>query len=215
MTGPGRLRLFVGRPQGPAVDVVLRDVVAPALLQREALVDVFMARRGADGDDERVIVTVWSGGGQTETDLEQDLLVAGGVTFAEDERPGVETMPLRIALRHDRRVEPAVLRVFRGSVRDGHFESYLDAARSGALFDGATNAGAVALYLGAADAPRFVTVSAWVDWNSIESATGGDIRRPFATRHQELLDRVDATHYEIIPNIPRPAAEMQATLRGR
>lgn len=206
MSVHGVLRLLACRPQAAAVDVVLRDVVAPGLLARNGLLDVFMARHGDEDDDARIVCTVWAADAAPTDAIERDLLAAGGAALEGEAASRLDVLPVRIALRHDGRPEPAVLRVFRGTVREGAFDTYLEAARSGALFDGATNAGAVALYLAAADAPQFITVSAWVDWDSIAAATGGDIRRPFATRHQELLERVDARHYEIVPNVTRPAS---------
>jgi len=205
MSVHGVLRLFACRPEAAAVDLILRDVVAPGVLARRGLLDVFMARHGDEDDDARVVCTVWAPDAAPTDAIEHDLLVAGGATFGRETASRLDVLPVRIALRHDGRTEPAVLRVFRGTVRDGAFDTYLEAARSGALFDGATNLGAVALYLAAAAAPDFITVSAWVDWDSIAAATGGNIRRPFATRHQELLERVDAQHYEILPNVARPA----------
>ncbi|HET7725803.1 MAG TPA: hypothetical protein VFK54_00620 [Candidatus Limnocylindrales bacterium] len=205
MSVHGVLRLFACRPQADAVDVILRDVVAPGLLARDGLLDVFMARHGDEDDDARIVCTVWAADAAPTDAIEHDLLVTGGATLEGEAASRLDVLPVRIALRHDGRPEPAVLRVFRGTVREGAFDTYLESARSGALFDGATNAGAVALYLAAAEAPDFITVSAWVDWDSIAAATGGDIRRPFATRHQELLERLDAQHYEILPNVTRPA----------
>lgn len=203
MTGQGTLRLLAFRPQADAADDALRQSVVPALLDRPGLVDIFLARHGAEWDDERVIVTVWDEHASTPERLEEELLAGAGIEVGDLSR--LDVLPVRIALRHPGRQAPSVLRVFRGTVRSGAWDTYLEAAQSGALFDGATNLGAIALYLAAECAPDFVTVSAWVDWPSIEAATGGDIRRPFATRNQELLERVHAAHYEILPNVARPA----------
>jgi hypothetical protein len=41
-------------------------------------------------------------------------------------------------------------------------------------------------------------VSVWESWSALEAATGGDIRRPIATRHPERIERWDAAHFEVI-----------------
>jgi hypothetical protein len=43
-----------------------------------------------------------------------------------------------------------------------------------------------------------VTLSVWESWSAIEAATGGDVRRPMATRHPERIIAWEATHLEII-----------------
>jgi hypothetical protein len=44
----------------------------------------------------------------------------------------------------------------------------------------------------------FVTMSVWESWAALETATGGDVQRPVATRHPERIERWDAAHFEII-----------------
>lgn len=105
------------------------------------------------------------------------------------------------ALFRDDRADPArVLRVFRGRVRAGELDAYIDEAATGTRADAAVGHGPLALYLGAdpASPDTFVTTSAWGDWSEIERATGGDIRRPVATRHPERLVDADVLHFEVI-----------------
>jgi len=56
----------------------------------------------------------------------------------------------------------------------------------------------MALYLADRGDDRFVTISAWREWADIEWATGGDVRRPAATRQSERLLEWDVEHYEIV-----------------
>ena len=49
----------------------------------------------------------------------------------------------------------------------------------------------------------FVTLSTWTEWDVVEDATGGDIRRPAATRHAERLVAWSASHFEVVG--PEPA----------
>jgi hypothetical protein len=110
----------------------------------------------------------------------------------------------------ERSEPPRILRVFRGEVREGETDAYLEEARAGTLSDAAMNEGLVALYLGVEWPSRFVTVSAWTGWGAIEEATGGNTRRPLATRNAERLEAFDVGHYEILPNSLRPAAQPEA-----
>jgi hypothetical protein len=50
-------------------------------------------------------------------------------------------------------------------------------------------------------ADRFVTLSVWSDWTTLQAATGGDVDRPVTTRHAQLLTDFHAEHYEAIPEL--------------
>jgi hypothetical protein len=99
--------------------------------------------------------------------------------------------------------EAKVLRLVEGSVRDGEFDRYVEEAESGTLGDAAAGRGPVALYLARAGRSDFVTLSTWTEWDVVEDATGGDIRRPAATRHAERLVAWSASHFEVVG--PEPA----------
>lgn len=109
--------------------------------------------------------------------------------------------PLEVALGLVQPTEPQVLRIFRGAVREGELNAYVDEARAGTIADIEAGHGPHALYLGVDPPTEFVTVSLWDDWDAIESATGGDIRRPVATRHADRLTRGTAQHYEVVTDI--------------
>jgi hypothetical protein len=53
---------------------------------------------------------------------------------------------------------------------------------------------------------RFITVSAWTDWEAIARATGGNIRQPMTTRNVARILKGNAAHYEILPSTSRPPA---------
>ena len=56
-------------------------------------------------------------------------------------------MPLRLTLRFPSEAAPQVLRVFRGEIRDGRVDEYLDAARAGADRDALLGEGPLAVFL--------------------------------------------------------------------
>jgi hypothetical protein len=118
----------------------------------------------------------------------------------------LDILPLAFAVRHDRAAPPIILRVYRGQVRPGELEAYVEEAHDGTLADGRTNEGLVALYLGTQPPARFITVSAWTDWEAIERATGGNIRQPVATRNAARIAMGSVAHYEILPATTRPPA---------
>ncbi len=64
--------------------------------------------------------------------------------------------------------------------------------------------GPLALYLALEEPDRFVTLSVWSSWSALEVATGGDVGRPVATRHEERLLAWEAAHYEVLPNMTHP-----------
>ena len=49
-----------------------------------------------------------------------------------------------------------------------------------------------------------MTLSVWSSWSALEVATGGDVGRPIATRHEERLLAWEAAHYEVLPNMGHP-----------
>ena len=41
-------------------------------------------------------------------------------------------------------------------------------------------------------------MSLWPDWAAIERATGGDVRRPMATKDSARIVDMDIVHYEVV-----------------
>jgi hypothetical protein len=145
-------------------------------------------------------MAAWAGGPFNELVAEQALIPAIEVL-------GLEVLPVAVALGLVHPTEPQVLRIFRGVVRDGELNAYVDEARAGTIADIESGHGPHALYLAVDPPASFVTVSLWGDWQAIESATGGDIRRPIATRHADRLSRGTAQHYEVVTDISAAIAE--------
>jgi hypothetical protein len=195
------MRLSSFRPIGEAsmLDATLRDEVLPRLDGTLGLVGAWIGRQGADRGHERQLVSVW----RSRSDLGDGIGDAVVVPdFDRDHGRDViaglcETLPLEICLEFDRPGSPQVLRIFRGEVRD-QLKPYVETARTGTLSDAARPVGPLALFLGVDPPRRFITVSVWTDWGSIEATTGGDVHRPDATRHAERLASVAADHYEIL-----------------
>jgi heme-degrading monooxygenase HmoA len=205
VASPSPIRLLTFRPtEAPSlVDRDIRAVVASGRLVGPGQRHLMVGRRGSDADAERVIVSVWdtdgsmaawAGGPFNEIVAEQALIPTIEVR-------ALEVLPLAVALGLVQPTEPQVLRIFRGAVRDGELNAYVDEARAGTIADIEAGHGPHALYLGVVPPTEFVTVSLWDDWDAIESATGGDVRRPVATRHADRLTRGTAQHYEVVTDI--------------
>ena len=213
------LRLFVFRParSDAAFDATLREDVLPRLMDMPGIVDAFVGRHGPGSDDERVIASIWESRRAMTAGLGASSIMA---PYQPDQAAEVvasrlDILGVRVAVRHERADPPVILRVFRGEAKQGQLEGYIQEADMGAKADAESNAGLAALYLGSQPPTRFITVSAWTSWSSIEVATGGDVRRPVATRHSERLVGADVDHYEMLPNAIRPPVRMARTGSSR
>jgi hypothetical protein len=213
MAGQSVLRLItIGPvPASATFDSMLRDEVMPAVLTLDGLVDARIGRRFGPADvDERVVATFWDA-----REAMDAALASGSLARLEpDVSSRTEILSLAIDLRFDRRDEPTrILRVFRGQIRPGELELYVEDARRGASADGATSHGPSAFFLSALPPARFVSLSLWSDWSEIELSTGGNIRHPIATHHAERIVSGQAAHYEILPS-GGPGASVSATTLG-
>lgn len=183
---------------GTLADQFVREAMVPGLRARAGVAHVHAGRAGPDDAGERVVVSIWevpSGGGfpadlSTILDLEQSAALA---------RVSVEVFPLELALPFELADEGRILRIFRGQARPGELDMYVEEARDGTYADVAARHGPAALFLGLAQPDGFITASVWPSWESIEAATGGNLRTPIATRHAARLLHGTATHYEIVP----------------
>src|SRR5205085_8394540 len=111
-----------------------------------------------------------------------------------------QTLHLSVHSRFERTDPARILRLFRGRVREGELEAYVDDARSGMLADALVNDGLIAFALGADPPDAFVTVSVWTGWPPIELATGGNTRQPVATRNSVRLTGYEVDHFEVLPD---------------
>jgi len=200
---PSVLRLFGFRPLGFGADydARLRRTLLPPFLELPGLREAYVGRRGPDDSGERTIVSIWQSG---------DAMSAAQVTRGDGDLMEIETaeevgtcrlefVTLAVELPFDRADRAQVLRIFRGQVRQGELDLYVEEARNGTLADAAGPHGPVGLYLGPQPPDRFVTVSLWSGWESIEAATHGNIRQPIATSNAARLVGGTATHYEVVP----------------
>jgi heme-degrading monooxygenase HmoA len=210
---PSVLRLFGFQPLGFGADydARLRRTLLPAFLELPGLRGVCVGRRGPDDSGERMIVSIWESTGAMSV-----AQGAGGdrLEIETAEEVGacrLESVTLAVDLPFDRAEPAQVLRVFRGQVREGELDLYVEEARNGTLADAAGPHGPVGLYLGPQPPDRVVTVSLWTGWESIEAATHGNIRQPIATSNAARLVGGTATHYEVVPGaahqlaVERPA----------
>ena len=197
------LRLFGFRPVGFGADfdAHFRRNLLPAFVELPGLRDTYVGRRGPDDAGERTIVSIWDSG-----EALAAALVAGdgdrlAIEVAPEMGPSrVDVVTLAVDLSFELPEPARVLRVFRGEVREGELDLYVEEARNGTLADAAGPHGPVGLYLGPQPPNGFITVSLWTDWESIEAATHGNIRQPIATSNAARLVGGRATHYEVVPN---------------
>jgi hypothetical protein len=184
-----------------AFDGGLRDTVVPRIVDGEAVVDVWVGRRGSREDRTRVLVSTWRRDPESEADGPID--IAALRSLGEDivAVDGVEQTPLSVHARFDRAEPTRILRIFHGQVRPGELDTYIELARTGMLADAAVYDGLIAFALGARSADAFTTVSVWPGWPAIEAATGGNTRQPFMTRNAQLLAEFAVAHYEVLPDV--------------
>lgn len=202
MSEPARvLRLFRFRPVRSAFDGILRDVMLPDLRRMPGLVDVHLGRRGPDELGPRLLATVWVS--------HEAMADAVGESFdrpvfhpeylEETTERELEIAPLAVSMASDGTRPATILRTLHGKVVPGQRDVYLEHARQGYLADIDAGRGPLAIHIGTGPGDDdFVTLSVWNAWGTLEAATGGDIRRPIATRHPELILTWEAAHFEII-----------------
>jgi hypothetical protein len=191
------IRLFKFRAVRPTFDELLRHELMPELSRMAGLTDCYSGRQGPDGP--RLVASIWR---------DRASMIAGlgegpGGPFhpeymAETTDQEVDVLALRIRERFAVAEAPRILRVLRGRVKPGELDAYVDDVRAGVALDAASERGPTSLYLAVGEGEAFATVSAWREWHDIELATGGDIRRPRATRRPERLVDWDVSHYEIV-----------------
>jgi heme-degrading monooxygenase HmoA len=201
LSAPRVLRLFQFRPVRSAFDGILRDTMLPDLRRLPGLIDLHLGRRGPDELGQRLLATVWSS--------QEAMVAAVGEDFdhpvfhpeflAETTDRTLESRPLAISMALEVSGRARILRTLRGQIRPGERDAYIEQARLGYLGDVDAGRGPLAIHLGTGPGEDdFVTLSVWDSWSAIEAATGGDVRRPMATRHPELIIAWEATHLEII-----------------
>jgi len=197
---PRVLRLFRFKPATPQFDETVRRTLLPDLGRLPGLLDMVAGRRVSLADDDRVIASIWRswsamqdavGASIEESPFHPELL--DGSTNRK-----FSAAPIVFGGLYQAGAEPRVLRVVEGSVRDGEFDRYVEEAEAGTRADAAAGRGPVTLYLARAGTNDFVTLSTWTEWDDVQDATGGDIRRPQATRHSERLAAWSASHFEIV-----------------
>lgn len=203
------LRLLRFRPSGSGVafDAILRESLIPRLLESPGLRGAYAGRHGPDEAGERLIVSIWASDVALPSDRSEPFVFERHADIMD---PAVEVLPLVVELCGGDDAPAHVLRAFRGRVREGELDAYVEEARVGTLADIAAAHGPKVLLLGTDPPDRFVTVSLWSSWERIELATGGNIRHPIATRNRERLVAGTASHYEVIPDAvvvlpPKPA----------
>lgn len=202
------LRLLRFRPAETGFDATIRDVLVPEVRRLPGNLAAYAGRIGPDDDGERLMATVWAS---------REAMAAGvgegidGLRFHPELVPAsrdlrLDVLPVAFALPPVQEVDAGILRLVTGLTQPGDQEAYVAAVEAGAGADRAAGSGPVALYLGVLAPDAFTTLSLWAAWKDLEAATGADIRVAARTRHEELLERWSATHYEVVPGIDQPTA---------
>lgn len=197
-----RLIAFRSSADSAVLDAALRERLLPEIGRLPGVDLLHVARRAPTVSGERILVSVRTESPRDPDPLpseEANALARLGAPLVEPSLI-VEERLLPIAFSVEvQRPEPArILRVYRGNVRPGQLDEYIRRAEDGTRADAASVGGLCSLYLATGRPERFITVSTWLDWGSIEQATGGDVRRPMATRHSELIAEGEASHFEIV-----------------
>jgi hypothetical protein len=196
------IRLFRFRPVHVEFDHVLRTEMLPDLRSLAGLVDVRVGRHGPEDLGGRIVVSVWANHESMVAGVGESMTqpIFHPERLAETTDRILEVHRLEVAFRFDLATAPTILRVFRGRVRPGELELYVEDARAGTLADAAADRGPNALYLAAIPPDRFLTVSLWPSWTAVEAATGGDVHRPIVTRDPRRIVEMDVAHYEVVPD---------------
>jgi hypothetical protein len=196
------IRLFGFRPTRPSFDNVLRDWIVPAICGQPGVIDAYAGRRGPDELGPRLVVSAWEsaeamafafGASARLNGLDPEAVDGIADASAEVRRAEIAEWSGPLPDR------PRIIRIIRGTAQAGGLEAYIAEARAGVAADIAAGHGPTAFYLArGAGEDSFVAISVWTAWEAIEQATGGDIRRPTATRHPELIASWEAAHFEAL-----------------
>jgi hypothetical protein len=191
-----------------AFDRILREEMVPALFELPGLTDGYVGRQGPEELGPRLVATIWGShdamSAAVGLSFEQPVFLPEHLDETSDRQ--LEWLPLAFGHRFARPERPGVLRVVDGQVRTGELDRYIEEANAGTLADAAAGRGPLALYLAPRPAEdRFVTLSVWPDWGTLQEATGGNVDQPIATRHAQLLRSWRVGHYEAIPELALPA----------
>lgn len=197
------IRLFRFRPAHGEFDRTLRTQMLPDLRTLPGLIDVHVGRHGSSELGDRVVASVWQDRETMVRAMGESLSTS---TFhpehmSETTDQVLEVHGLAFGIRFAPPSEATVLRLFRGTVRPGELEPYIEESRAGTIADTAAGRGPNAIYLAPVETDRFVTLSLWRSWEAIETATGGDVHRPIVTKDPRRIIGMDVVHYEVIPEI--------------
>jgi hypothetical protein len=201
---PGRcLRLFHCRPVRAAFDQLLRDVMIPDLWRQPGIERILAGRRGPDETGDRLVASVWSSLADMHAamgeDIERSRFHPEYLPETTDRR--LEVLPVVVALGAGSPPPGGVLRLARGRLRSTEVDAYAVDVRDGFARDLVHGHGPHSLVLARLSPREFVTLSAWVDWERIERATGASVDQPVHTQREHELDAFSAEHYELVPTL--------------
>ncbi len=195
------LRLFRFRPVHPAFDRTLREVMLPDMVALPGIRAAHVGRQGPDETGERIVASIWESRAAMVAAVGDsfDIPTFHPEQFDETTDKRLDVVGLALVVEPRPAIDERVVRVVFGRAQPGRLDEYVELVGRGTRADVASGTGPRALYLGVADADRFVTLSVWGHWSAIARATGGSVLAPSATRHDELLLEWTVVHYEAVP----------------
>ena len=152
------VRVFTFRTVRAGFDAILRGEMMPEMRDMAGLVDVFFGRQGPDDVGPRIVVSSWSSVDEMVAGVSDRLGVFHPEYLASTSDHALAMFEQRIGDRVDG-PPPTILRTFRGVVRPGELDAYVDEVRDGVELDRRNETGPTALYLGATDEGEFITAS--------------------------------------------------------
>lgn len=191
------MRLTWFRADGAAFDERVRAEVVPGFRRSRGLCRLYLGRQGPEEDGRRVLVTLWAS-------MRALMAARGSSGHGRQALPELvqarrETIPLSLLVFGvPDQSSGGILRIARGQLREGQRDSYLAQVRDGLREDRARGHGPGWLALGFLGADRFLTLSGWRDWASIEGATGATIEAPIRTKRSDALRSFEAEHLELV-----------------
>ena len=176
-----------------AIDQSIRDAM-PEYRSQPGMEAVWFGRRGPATGDERTIVTLWSSAeaeaaSRTIPEMLQDIDVVA---------PSRVVLPVAFSRWRASAGPPGILRIYEGRTRRGQLARYAEVGQAATAREVDQADGPTAVTMTLAGVDRFLTVSTWLDWSSLEAYTAGHIERPLVSRDRSLIREGSPTHYELV-----------------
>lgn len=198
---PQVLRIYRFRPLDVAFDRTMREIILPELRSRPGALDVYAGRKGPGETGVRTVVSLWATDEQMTAAMGPDLdrLRFFPEYMLQTTDHELEVLPVRFAMGGQASAEVGILRIARGELAAASMSDYADQMRTGVEADIRNGHGPTRMALGASGERHFVSVSCWLDWPTIERATGASVQQPIHTKGLADLRTFSVDHLELVP----------------